>query len=384
MFTDIERRIADSMLSIRGEFSDVQLGRARAIPFSVQVQRLQVITAFTREKFNPKHFVYIGHSQGNFVIAETNPTNSQVFLLAPPVGYDKFIQTPGWKKPESHLDTEGQSQLARSDLTIDVGPEFWREFETVDANALYSRLAQNNKVEMVVAGEDMELGSQELPAHIPKIVIPKANHDFKDASRGELILAILKDIKKEPGHAATPNPEIERHTVEQIIGDYKTFFSDLLKRLSEVDINIKGKDISHICYRVDTANYEKIRDRLKNLSSAYAEHEVGGRNVAELMLKSPLDLGNGQSTQMVELLPHKAGRPYTQGLENIGVVIGNELPEFGKRHKAKLAPSPKDRGSDLQIPYITFEPGKTVKFYDRSLEQIVKERGSSFIPTAEI
>lgn len=196
MFTDIEAQIRNTMLSVRGEFSDVQQDKTRAIPFSAQAKRLQTITAFTMQKYNPKNIVYIGHSQGNFVIAEAKPNNSQAFLLAPPIGYEKFVKTPGWSKPGSHFDPQAQSRLVRSDLTVEVAPEFWREFERVNPNSLYLELAKNNQVEIITAEEDKELGSQELPTEIPRIVIPKANHDFKDASRSELIQAILRDIKR--------------------------------------------------------------------------------------------------------------------------------------------------------------------------------------------
>src|SRR6185295_12412033 len=110
-------------------------------------KRLQAITEFIKQKYNPKNFVYIGHSQGNFVIAEAELRDSQAFLLAPPVGYEKFIKTPGWSKPGSQFDANGDSRLVRSDLTIEVGPEFWQEFQRVDSNALYSQLAKNNQVE---------------------------------------------------------------------------------------------------------------------------------------------------------------------------------------------------------------------------------------------
>lgn len=196
MFTDIEAQIKDTMLSVRAEFSDVQTSKTKAIPFSTQAQRLQVITEFIRQKYKPKNIVYIGHSQGNFVIAEANPRDSQAFLLAPPVGYEKFIKTPGWSKPGSQFDAQGESRLVRSDLTIEVGPEFWKEFEEVNPSALYSQLAKSNQVEIIFAEQDKELGSQEVPPEIPSITISNAGHDFKDAARSELINAILRDIKQ--------------------------------------------------------------------------------------------------------------------------------------------------------------------------------------------
>jgi hypothetical protein len=40
--------------------------------------------------------------------------------------------------------------------------------------------------------------------------------------------------------------------IEQIIGDYQTFFSDLLHRQRKVGININGMPLSHLLYRVTT------------------------------------------------------------------------------------------------------------------------------------
>jgi len=170
--------------------------------------------------------------------------------------------------------------------------------------------------------------------------------------------------------------------VKVIIGDYQAFFSGLLARLSEAGIDIKDRIISHICFRIDPSKYEEKREELKTVSRAYAEHEFGGkdaegkdRSVAEFILKIPINLGNNHSTIMVELLPHKAGRSYTEGLENFGVLIGQELPAFKERYNITAV---KHRPA-VDIPFIEFD-GKAVKFYHDSLKDMAEAGGASFVP----
>lgn len=168
--------------------------------------------------------------------------------------------------------------------------------------------------------------------------------------------------------------------IQEVIGDYKTFFLDLLERLSVVKIDVQDMPISHICYRVeDVTQYESVRGNLKTFSSAYAEHEFAGRLVSEFILKNPLDLGKGYSVLVVELLPPKSNTSYTRGLENFGMIVGKGLPEFKLKYKSILT-GVKNRSLSCQPAYITFENAKTVKFYDRSLREIVETDGNKFFP----
>lgn len=173
-----------------------------------------------------------------------------------------------------------------------------------------------------------------------------------------------------------------KFSIEQVIGDYKSFFLDLLERLSGLRINIAGMSISHICYRVENKReYKGIRDKLKIFSTAYAEHKFGGRLVSEFILKNSLDLGKGYRTSMIELLPPKATTSYSRGLENIGVVVGKKLPKFKEKYKYALT-GEKNRSPSVKPLFITFENSKTVKFYDRPLQEIIEADGFKFFPIA--
>jgi len=154
----------------------------------------------------------------------------------------------------------------------------------------------------------------------------------------------------------------------------------LLERLAGVKIEIDGMVISHICYRVENKQeYDIVREQLKTFSKAFAEHEFGGRLVSEFILKVPLDLGKDYCTSVVELLPPKATSSYPRGLENIGVVVGKGLPEFKEKYKGVIS-GEKNRSPLVKPLFITFDNSKTVKFYDRSLQEIVEADGIKFSP----
>lgn len=203
LFTDIEKQLSQSMLCFRGEFSEVTSERCIAIPFPSQQKRLQTIRDHINKYYSISHITYIGHSQGCIVIAQDQPQKSDILLLAPPVTspYDAFIKTSGWKRPSSYLDVSGKSRLVRSDLTIDINPDFWEEFKNVDAEKLYISLAQENKVNIIFAGNDQVLGVQKAPTGIPASCIENACHDFKNSSRAALIKLIgdLTDVSHSMG-----------------------------------------------------------------------------------------------------------------------------------------------------------------------------------------
>lgn len=197
MFVEIESCLSDLFMVVRGDFSQVSEKTCRAIPFSAQLQRLRVITDLLQNQYKITKFVYIGHSQGCIVIGKAQPRKSKILLLAPPIvsPFNEFIKTQGWKNSNSHLDLQGSSRLVRSDLIIEVEPEFWEEFQKINAVSLYSELARHNDVKVIFAGMDQVLGKQNID--IPSIIIPNADHDFKSPSRSELLKSIFLELVEE-------------------------------------------------------------------------------------------------------------------------------------------------------------------------------------------
>ena len=164
-------------------------------------------------------------------------------------------------------------------------------------------------------------------------------------------------------------------SIENIIGDYNAFFSDLLYRMKQAGITISGIPISHLLYRTTTiAEYKRLRDELKNHCSEFVETQFNDRAVSILILKSPLLLEDGFTVSMIELPAPRSAHMYPSGLESIGVFVGKKLAEFIKQHEGVLT-GVKEHGQYCQPAFITFDNDKTAKFYDISLRDIVILQG---------
>ncbi len=163
--------------------------------------------------------------------------------------------------------------------------------------------------------------------------------------------------------------------IEDIIGDYKTFFSDLLHRMKKIGIDISGMPMSHLLYRAVTiSEYEDLRDRLKSLCSEFVETQFNGRAVSVLGLKEPLHLEEGFKVSVIELPAPRPVHMYPSGLESIGMIVGKALSAFIEQYKNILT-GIKDHGEYCQPAFITFDNEKTSKFYDISLNEIVTLQG---------
>ncbi len=163
--------------------------------------------------------------------------------------------------------------------------------------------------------------------------------------------------------------------LEKILGNYQTFFSDLLHRQKNIGIDIDGMPISHLLYRVTTMpEYEELRDQLKLFCSEFVETQFNDRAVSILVLKQELILEDGFKVSVIELPAPRAAHMYPSGLESIGVVVGKKLKEFITQHKNVLT-GIKDHGQYCQPAFVTFDNNKTSKFYDIPLIEIVALQG---------
>lgn len=166
--------------------------------------------------------------------------------------------------------------------------------------------------------------------------------------------------------------------IKQLIGDYETFFSDLLYRLKKLDIDVTGMPMTHLLYRVTTLpEYENLRDQLKVFCSEFVETPFNGRAVSILILEKPLILEDGFMVSMIELPAPRPVHMYPSGLESIGLFVGESLPKFKNQYKNVLT-GVKEHGQYCQPAFVTFENDKTVKFYDYTLRDIVLLQGWTF------
>lgn len=163
--------------------------------------------------------------------------------------------------------------------------------------------------------------------------------------------------------------------LEQLIGNYQAFFSNILHNLKKMGISISGMPMSHLLYRVATfSEYEFLRDQIKQLCSEFVETQFNGRAVSILILQKPLILEDGFQVSMIELPAPRPAHMYPTGLESIGIIVGKHLAEFNAQYGHILS-GIKDHGEHCQPSFITFDNDKTAKFYHISLREIVIRQG---------
>jgi predicted metalloenzyme YecM len=178
---------------------------------------------------------------------------------------------------------------------------------------------------------------------------------------------------------------------QSILGDYQAFFVALLGNLQEAGICVKNLPLSHLCIRAATnAEYETKREQLKRLSRAFVENEFNGRPLSMFLLRTPLVMSDaaesqtssashppGSTVELIELPAPKASHTYPSGLEHAGFVVGPDLTRFNTKHEGVLS-GVKDRGAACQPSFLTFSDGRTAKFYDQPLLEIVQAQGWRF------
>lgn len=168
--------------------------------------------------------------------------------------------------------------------------------------------------------------------------------------------------------------------MKEIIGDYQAFFSLQLERLNDIQIDISGCEISHLAYRTKTYNeYLRTRDKLEKCCTSNIENIWNGRPISIMQLEEPLALGNGFEVRVIELIPPVHRRVYKMGMEHIGVVIGNSVDEFSRKHRAALT-GQQFQSEECEPYYVTFFGDFTmVKFYRNSLLEICEsQHGRSY------
>ena len=169
-------------------------------------------------------------------------------------------------------------------------------------------------------------------------------------------------------------------SIKDTIGDYQAFFSLQLGRLKGLGIDISGCELSHLAYRTETYDeYLRTRDSIEKHCRSNVEHVWNGRPISIMQLEEPLILGEGFEVRVIELIPPVHRRVYKMGLEHVGVVIGNSVDEFSRKHRGDL--TGQQFQSELCEPYyITFFDDFTmVKFYRIPLLEVCeRERGRRY------
>ena len=169
-------------------------------------------------------------------------------------------------------------------------------------------------------------------------------------------------------------------SMKDIIGDCQAFFSLQLGRLNDVHIDISGCEISHLAYRTETCEeYLRTREKIERHCTSNIENVWNGRPISIMQLEEPLVLNVGFEVRVIELIPPLHRRIYKMGMEHFGVVIGDSVDEFSRKHRSKLT-GQQFQSEECEPYYVTFyEDFTTVKFYRNPLlENCESQHGRSY------
>jgi predicted metalloenzyme YecM len=159
-----------------------------------------------------------------------------------------------------------------------------------------------------------------------------------------------------------------------VLGDYRSFAAQQRDRLLTRGIDIGPYALSHLAFRVpEWDQYVHVRSLLERHAVANRENVWNGRPISLIVPAEPLEVLDGTSVPLIELIPPVHQRVYKMGLEHLGVVVGDHFDAFVDEHKPVLT------GQQFQGPmstpdpvYILFEDFTHVKFYRLSLRESVE------------
>jgi predicted metalloenzyme YecM len=162
------------------------------------------------------------------------------------------------------------------------------------------------------------------------------------------------------------------------LGNCSAFYNQQIGRLSGLGIEASEYEVSHIAFRTETFDeYIRVRDRLEPQCTANVENTWNGRLISKLLLRKPLVLGPGVGTSLIELIPPIHQNDYRMGLEHLGFVVGDDLEDFGAKHRAVIS-GRQDQGPFCQPFFIRFADKTNVKFYRHGLKRVCELEGRRF------
>jgi predicted metalloenzyme YecM len=174
------------------------------------------------------------------------------------------------------------------------------------------------------------------------------------------------------GYVPTSDP------IAEIIGDYRAFAAMQRDRLLARGIDIARYPLSHLAVRVaDWDLYVHQRTLLERHARANSENLWNGRPISLILLVEPLEVLDGTAVPLIELIPPVHQRVYRMGLEHLGVVVGEDIDDFSREHRAVLT-GQQFQSPDVEPVYVLFEDFTHVKFYRVSLHDGVILQGARF------
>jgi len=170
-----------------------------------------------------------------------------------------------------------------------------------------------------------------------------------------------------PSYDGGREEEAMADPVGDIIGDYRAFAAQQRDRLLARGIDIRPYPLSHLAVRVpEWDQYVHLRTRLERHATANLENVWNGRPISKILLATPIEVLDGMSVPLIELIPPVHQRVYKMGLEHLGIVVGEDVDAFSREHRAVLT-GRQFQNADTEPYYVLFEDFTHVKFYHRSL-----------------
>lgn len=156
-----------------------------------------------------------------------------------------------------------------------------------------------------------------------------------------------------------------------------SFLNRVFAALHTDGVDVFRLPLDHICYRVATADrYAYWKDLLSKNGDLLGEPMIGGRPIATFRLHEPITHLD-RRIAVVELPASKEGSPYPEGWEHVEFVVGEHPRTFAARHPSlawDMSGADKATNPDVRLGY----DGFSVKFNERSLEEVIAEEGRPF------
>ena len=166
--------------------------------------------------------------------------------------------------------------------------------------------------------------------------------------------------------------------IADILGDYAAFAAQQRDRLLTRGIDIVPYELSHLAYRVpEWDQYLRVRTQLERHAIANRENVWNGRPISLIVLAEPLEVLDGTTVPVIELIPPVHQRVYKMGLEHLGVVVGDGFDAFSRQHRSALT-GQQFQSDTVEPVYVLFEDFTHVKFYQYSLRAGIELEGGRF------
>ena len=155
------------------------------------------------------------------------------------------------------------------------------------------------------------------------------------------------------------------------------------ERLYARGIDIAPYALSHLAYRVPEWDlYVHVRTLLERHAAADAENVWNGRPISKILLPSQSRSSTACRSRTSSSSHRSTSASIRMGLEHIGVVVGEDMDEFSRVHRAALT-GQQFQSAEGEPYYILFEDFTHVKLYRRSLyDGMLLQGATSTAPTS--